>query len=206
LGVARALSDVAGKDGLPASSLVIDIGGGSTELIMTTPDRAPRSASLPLGAVYLTERFIKHDPPSLDEITLLRRAIKESLEEHSAGITPDPDAVFVGTAGTITTLAAMDQRLAQYDPDAINRYTMNRTVINEIVEKLCTSTLAQRRSFPGLERGREDIILAGAVVTQEIMKRFGFQTMIVSDWGLREGIVLDLYEKITAGSQVPKHL
>jgi exopolyphosphatase/guanosine-5'-triphosphate,3'-diphosphate pyrophosphatase len=185
---------------------VIDIGGGSTELIMTTHDSSPRSASLPLGAVYLTERFIKHDPPSLDEITLLRRAIKESLEEHSAGITPDPDAVFVGTAGAITTLAAMDQRLAQYDPDAINRYTMNRTAINEIVEKLCTSTLAQRRSFPGLERGREDIILAGAVVTQEIMKRFGFQTMIVSDWGLREGIVLDLYEKITAGSQVPKHL
>ena len=198
LGVARALSDVPQKDGLPASSFVIDIGGGSTELIMTTPDLALRSASLPLGAVYLTERFIKHDPPSLDEITLLRRAIKESLEEHSAGITPDPDAVFVGTAGTITTLAAMDQRLAQYDPDTINRYPMARTSIDAIVVKLCTSTLAQRRSFPGLEQGREDIILAGAVVTQEIMKRFGFQTMIVSDWGLREGIVLDLYEKITA--------
>ncbi len=199
LGVARALSDVIGKDGLPASAFVIDIGGGSTELIMTTPELAPRSASLPLGAVYLAERFIKHDPPSPDEMTLLRRAIKESLEQHSAGITPYPDAVFVGTAGTITTLAAMDQRLPQYDPDRINRYPMARTSVDAIVVKLSMSTLAQRRSFPGLEQGREDIILAGAVVVQEIMEQFGLQTMIVSDWGLREGIVLDLYDKISKG-------
>jgi exopolyphosphatase / guanosine-5'-triphosphate,3'-diphosphate pyrophosphatase len=205
LGVSRALSNITHKDGLPASAFVIDIGGGSTELVVATPEHTPRSASLPLGAVYLTERFIRHDPPSPDEVKLLRHAIKESLDRHSTGISPDPNSVFIGTAGTITTLAAMDQGLVTYDPNRINGYAMTKTTIDEIIAKLGTSTLAQRKAFPGLEQAREDIILAGALVTQEIMEQFGFGTMIVSDWGLREGIVLDLYDKITAGPSSSKH-
>jgi exopolyphosphatase/guanosine-5'-triphosphate,3'-diphosphate pyrophosphatase len=200
LGVARGVSAATRTGGSPSSAFVIDIGGGSTELIGATPEGAVRSASLPLGAVYLTERFIKHDPPALDEVQRLRNAIKASLERLGTGMTPAPDAVFIGTAGAITTLAAMDQGLAMYEPDKINGYTMTKTTIDTIVEKLGASSLAQRRKIPGLEQGREDIILAGAVVTQEIMEQFGFQTMIVSDWGLREGIVLDLYEKVIGGS------
>lgn len=203
LGVARALtglhSNYAKGDPL-SSALVIDIGGGSTELIMTRPDRKPLVASLPLGAVYLTERFIKHDPPTADELGLLRSAIRETFELQADGMRQAPNGIFVGTAGTITTLAAMDQGLTTYDPDKINGYLMTKETIDGIVGKLAASSLAERRTFPGLEQGREDIILAGAVVTQELMYWSGFSRMVVSDWGLREGLVLDLYERMSKGA------
>jgi exopolyphosphatase/guanosine-5'-triphosphate,3'-diphosphate pyrophosphatase len=163
---------------------------------MTRPDRKPLVASLPLGAVYLTERFIKHDPPSADELDLLRSTIRKTLERQTAVMREGPSGILAGTAGTITTLAAMDQGLTVYDPDKINGYLMTKETIDGIVGKLAVSTLAERRSLPGLEQGREDIILAGAVVTQELMNWSGFSTMVVSDWGLREGLVLDLYERM----------
>ncbi len=196
-GVARALKGPgAVNDGPLESALVIDIGGGSTELIMTRTGAGPVLASLPLGAVYLTDRFIKNDPPTPTEMELLRNNIKDILDQHDGLMKPGQCKSFVGTAGTITTLAAMDLGLAEYDPDKINRHTLTRETIDAIVQKLAASTLAERRTMPGLETGREDIILAGVVIAQEIMERTGFTKMVVSEWGLREGIVLDLYEQV----------
>ena len=196
LGVSRALGKTqAGKNNPPCSTLVIDIGGGSTEIILTHPGE-PVVVSLPLGAVYLTERFLHHDPPSEDELDRLRQSIREELERHSGLLRSGPNRVFAGTAGTITTLAAMDQKLAVYDPERINRWALTRSAVDGMVRLLEKRTLKERRDIPGLEYGREDIILAGAVVTQEIMERFGFTTLLVSDWGLREGIVFALYDKI----------
>lgn len=198
-GVVRALKGLGTQNGnFLESALVIDIGGGSTELIMTSPEAEPAMASLPLGAVYLTDRFIKKDPPSKREIELLRHTIKKSLDRSCVMMRPGSGGAFVGTAGAITTLAAMDLGLAEYAPDKINGHTMTKATINGIIRKLEESSLEERRSLPGLEPGREDIILAGAVIAREIMERFGFMTIVVSDWGLREGIVLDLYEKIAA--------
>ncbi len=91
----------------------------------------------------------------------------------------------------------MDLKLAEYKPELVNGAKLTRESVDEIVKKLRTATIAQRRQIPGLEAGREDIILAGAVVVQEIMDRFSFRKMVVSDWGLREGIVIDLYQKLT---------
>jgi exopolyphosphatase/guanosine-5'-triphosphate,3'-diphosphate pyrophosphatase len=189
------------------SALIIDIGGGSTEIIVTHPVEEPTMASLPLGAVYLTERYVQNDPPTPAEIALLRRAVKDILEQHGGMMKAGPGKTLVGTAGTITTLAAMDLRLAEYDPGKINGHILARETVNAIVRKLSASTLDERRTLPGLEAGREDIILAGAVVTQEVMEWFGFTTMLVSDWGLREGIVLDLYEKILrpVATKTPGH-
>jgi exopolyphosphatase/guanosine-5'-triphosphate,3'-diphosphate pyrophosphatase len=152
--------------------------------------------SLPLGAVTLTERYLKNDPPTGAEMEPLRRAVREILERHRGVLRPGPRTACVGAAGTITTLASMDLGLADYEPEKINGHLLTRETVNEIVRKLCASTLEERRSMPGLERGREDIILAGAVVTQEIMEWSGFATMVVSDWGLREGIVLDLFDRL----------
>ncbi len=198
LGVARALRGIAfDKGGNPlAPALVVDIGGGSTEIIAVGSHAEPGEASLPLGAVYLTERFIRHDPPLPGELDLLRRAIRKELDDGSIRVRSGRNARLIGTAGTITTLAAMDLQLAEYDPEKINRTMLVRGSIDSMVSKLCRSTLKERRSIPGLERGREDIILAGSVIIQEIMERFGFSEMLVSDWGLREGIVFDLDEKI----------
>lgn len=196
LGVAQSLKEKGRKGGNElTASLVIDIGGGSTEIIISRPERMLQIESLPLGAVYLTERFIKSDPPSLSDVSLLRSAVKMELESRGRALQPVPSGIFVGTAGTITTLAAIDQGLDSYDPRRINRYVLAREVIDDIVEKLSRMSLNDRRTLRGVEPGREDIILAGAVVAQEIMERYGYASMLVSDWGLREGIVLDLYEK-----------
>ncbi len=198
-GVARALRGAreGGQCDPLASAIVIDIGGGSAEIIVTRPHAGPVVTSLPLGAVYLTERFIKRDPPSEDEIDRLRHLIGTELTKLGPMLGDNDARVLAGTAGTITTLAAMEQRLTRYDPDRINRSTLSRASVDAMVRTLSASTLEERRSIPGLERGREDIILAGAVVTQEIMERLGFETILVSDWGLREGIVFDLYDTLS---------
>jgi exopolyphosphatase/guanosine-5'-triphosphate,3'-diphosphate pyrophosphatase len=197
LGVRRALSpgEQGGDDPL-ASALVIDIGGGSTELIATAGGRIDSMASIPLGAVYLTERFLRNDPPLREEMDTLRKVVCNELNAWDREAIRRPSvATVAGTAGTITTLAAMDLALAEYDPSRINGYILTRAALDRLVEMLSVSSLEARRRIAGLESGREDIILAGAVVAQEIMGRFGASEMLVSDWGLREGIVLDLYEK-----------
>jgi exopolyphosphatase/guanosine-5'-triphosphate,3'-diphosphate pyrophosphatase len=204
LGVRRALSrGKRGEEDPLASALVIDIGGGSTELIATVQGKVETMTSIPLGAVYLTERYLKNDPPLKDEMDSLRRVVNKELDtgEREAFHGRDVRNSFVknvaGTAGTITTLAAMDQALTEYDPAKINGYILTRSSLDRLVNKLSVSTLDARRTIAGLEAGREDIILAGAVVAQEIMERCEARQMLVSDWGLREGIVFDLYEKMS---------
>jgi exopolyphosphatase/guanosine-5'-triphosphate,3'-diphosphate pyrophosphatase len=193
LGVSRALD----AHTLQPRTMVIDIGGGSTEIISIEP---AFEASLSLGAVYLTERFLRHDPPLTGELDLLRREIRSILRSslppslHAAGL--------VGTAGTITTLASMAQQLTHYDPARINGARLSRDRIGETVESLSRSSLGERRKLPGLEPGREDIILAGAMVLQEIMDLGNFHDLLVSDWGLREGIVIDLYGKMIKKEQL----
>ena len=202
-GVRQALSPGATGGGGPlASSLVIDIGGGSTELIITRTGAICGMASLPLGAVYLTERFLHHVPPDDGEMQRLREAVRAELDAW------DKDALrsgkdrcgslltCAGTAGTITTLASMDQGLTAYDPARINGYVLSKTRLDGMVSMLSRASREARRKIAGLERGREDIILAGAVIAQEVMDRCGAAEMLVSDWGLREGIILDLAESL----------
>lgn len=131
-----------------------------------------------------------------EELARLRLAVREELDAIVNLLHPGPSSVFVGTAGTITTLASIEQGLLEYDPVRINRTVLAREFIDDIVRTLGKFTIEQRRSIRGLDTGREDIILAGAIVSQEIMERFRYQSMLVSDWGLREGIVFDLYDKI----------
>jgi exopolyphosphatase/guanosine-5'-triphosphate,3'-diphosphate pyrophosphatase len=198
LGVRRALSLVGRADTDPlASALVIDIGGGSTELMVTRQGGIASMESLPLGAVYLTERFLQNDPPTRDELDSLRRTITQELDAlpaknlHLASLN-----TCAGTAGTITTLAAMDQGIEAYDPERINGYVLQTAALDRMVDLLAASSLERRLKITGLDPGREDIILAGAIIAQEIMARCGARELLVSDWGLREGILFDLYEKL----------
>ena len=198
-GVRQALST--GMDtgiDLLASALVVDIGGGSTELMVTKGGEVVSDASLDLGAVYATERFLRHDPPLPGELAELRRSVGQELDIwEQEQLAPcdlrarDPH-VLAGTAGTVTTLAAMAQKLVHYTMDRINGYRLARDTLDGIVGELSRTPIAGRRNMPGLEQGREDIILAGAVIAQEIMARSRCFELIVSDWGLREGLVLDL--------------
>jgi len=200
LGVNSALGRAtgAGQGIFPEAGLVIDIGGGSTEMIFTRPGSETLMRSLPLGAVYLTERFIKNDPPKQEELEGLRRFIVAQLDALERELRRDSqqERSVVGTAGTITTLAAIDLGLAEYDPDAINGHILSREALDRIVRTLGASTLRERRMIAGLEHGREDIILSGAIIAQEIMERRGCPELLVTVGGLREGIVLELYRKL----------
>ena len=183
LGVSRSLT--------VKPAVVIDIGGGSTEIVIVSRSI---EISLPLGAVYLTDRFIKRDPPLPDDLRHLRQEIRAILE--SGRLVPAGPGELIGTAGTITTLAAINQALVTYDPDRITGHILSREAVQKMVFRLSRTPLAERSVIPGLEPGREDIILAGAIVAEESMMYFGYERMIVSDWGLREGILFDLYDRI----------
>jgi len=204
-GVRRALSPRSSPAGDPLrNALVADIGGGSTELIVTSEGEVLTDTSLELGAVYLTERYLSGDPPALEEVRSLRNDVRSALSSWKRTQIPQQRGsassidLLAGTAGTVTTLAAMDQALMRYDPAMINGYAFSRSSLDRLVEQLSRASRRERRTMPGLEPGREDIILAGAVITQELMEIIGRKTMLVSDWGLREGVVIDLFQRCSA--------
>jgi len=176
-------------------AVVLDIGGGSTEVIKTSPGEDPVITSLPLGAVYLADRFIKHDPPTTAEIVQLRKTVSDTLDAHARTIRPYPGSIVVGTAGTINTLASIDRGLLPGDLGRQPRALLTRESIDNIVERLGSLTLEARRGIRGLEHGREDIILPGAIVIQELLQRLESPSMLVSHGGIKEGILLDLYDK-----------
>ncbi len=172
--------------------LVIDIGGGSTEFIVAEGESPVSVYSTGLGVVRLTEKYLKSSIPSQEEITALQRDIDQALGR--IGHAFPKKGRFAGTAGTVTTLAAMDQKLTVYDPEKINHYFLSRISVRRIFRELSSIPLQQRKEMTGLERGREDIIVAGCLIVLTIMERFGYDRLEVSDYGLREGVLVDLFK------------
>ncbi len=183
----------AGLPDLPPHLLMLDIGGGSTEFLLADGGRVRAAVSTDLGSVRLTETCLALDPPTPEELGRLRAAVGARLQALRGELPAiPPGGVLVGTAGTITTLAAIDLGLASYDPDRVNGYVLSVARSASLLEELAALPLARRRAVPGLEPARADIILAGAMVCRLAMECFGFRELRVSEGGLREGIVLDL--------------
>lgn len=176
--------------------LALDIGGGSTEFIKVSPeDRQGRAISIEEGVVRLTDELLKSDPASPVEIDAAQKRIRAHLRTVAGQLGSLEGYQLIGTAGTITTLAAMDQRLELYSPPRIQNYRLARRAIERIWGELLHRTRAERTSLTGLEPGREDVIVAGTLILLEIMQQFGFQECLVSDDGLREGVLIDLWRK-----------
>jgi exopolyphosphatase / guanosine-5'-triphosphate,3'-diphosphate pyrophosphatase len=175
------------------SIALLDIGGGSTELIRQVPGASPgvESVSLPIGVVHLTETFLRADPPGLEACARLVGHVRAILETVTFAA-PMDQLLWVGTAGTVTTLAAMYLELQHYDPDRINGVVLGRSWLVDLCNRLADTPVAARRGIVGLEPGREDIILAGALVALELMETFRFSRLTVSDAGLLEGLFLEL--------------
>lgn len=188
-------------DARPGRDLVIDIGGGSTEFIFTDRGVLTGAWSMEMGVVHLTEAHLRSDPPKRAEIDGLEAAIAAVISQvkeriKAAGIdasaySADAGAVFVGTAGTITTLAALELNLEVYDRDRINGSRLSRAAIEKMYAHLSGLTLAERGRILSLEKGREDLIIPGAAITLKTMAAFGFNEILVSDAGLLEGIIID---------------
>ncbi|MBI1818943.1 MAG: Ppx/GppA family phosphatase [Nitrospirae bacterium] len=194
LGISSAVSPSAG------CQMMIDIGGGSTEWILGLQQQILAKKSARLGVVFLTEQYLFSDPPSPDELHLMKEKIRETLLEirDSSGevLRKNPPATWIGTAGTITTLAAMAQNLEQYSFEKVNGFVLTREMVQGLYRSLISKPKEERKKMKGLEPGREDIIVAGALILLETMAFFNFDRMVVSDYGLREGIILELIQQI----------
>jgi len=179
---------IAGLDCRPDSLMVFDVGGGSTEYTLAHDNRAEFIKSLPLGVVRLTEGKVSTAGMTEKigrELELLTREM--TLSKVTA---PDERTVLVGTAGTATTLAAISMRMTTYDYRKVQNSILAIDEIRQIFSLLLPLSLEERVAVPGLEKGREDLIIAGILITLQTMERFGFTALKVSDYGLLEGLIV----------------
>ena len=166
--------------GVENGTLVLDVGGGSTELI-TAADRV----SVDVGSVRLTERHLRSDPPGADELAAAAHDVRASLPELQAG-----DAIGVG--GTITTLAALE--LGGYDREQVHGHRLSRESVERQLERLASLPLAERRELPGLEPERAPVIVGGAIVVREVIDRYGLDALEASERDLLHGAALEAAE------------
>lgn len=187
------------RSGLPAGVsdvLALDIGGGSTEFILDRPGRTPMMRSVDIGVVRLCERLLRHDPPTSEEIHQAREWVRAETVTAVGEMTLPVGLTFVGTAGTITSLAAMAQQLPTYEPARIHNYRLARSVVEELESTLLARTKSERVGLPGLEANREEVIAAGAIILRTVMETVKIPSLLVSDLGLREGVLLDLATRL----------
>jgi exopolyphosphatase/guanosine-5'-triphosphate,3'-diphosphate pyrophosphatase len=179
---------------LAGALTVVDIGGGSTEIVIAARGEVTFNVSLPLGSVRMTERFVHHDPPRPDEIAAITIAVDAALAGvpfPAPGTTP---ATLIGVAGTVTSLAAMAEALVSYDSARVHGYRLSREALDEQIARLRVGTQAARERIVGLDPRRADVILAGALILQQIAAAAGTAEVRVSDRGIRWGLMHELAE------------
>jgi len=172
--------------GAMTDGTIVDIGGGSTEIIRISEGSLVWWTSIPEGVVYLTEEILKDDPPTPSQVAALRERFRSFLP----GEKEDGGKETVGTAGTPTTLAALELGIDVYDPTLVNGHVISRQTIAGLRRGFLQVDSAARLKMPGMEKGREDVIVAGILMVEEIMDRWGYGRLKVSDWGLLEGVAL----------------
>ncbi len=177
--------------GLPlvGKVVVFDVGGGSTEVISgdktATARRIADKASLNIGSVRLFERLLASDPPSKKELDAVRAVVQAEL---ASLVPPSGPHSLVGVAGTVTTLAAIDQALDPYDGARVHGQALSRARVDELAERLQSLTNASRKEVAGLSTKRADVIVAGALIVQEVMGWAQATELIASDRGVRWGL------------------
>jgi exopolyphosphatase/guanosine-5'-triphosphate,3'-diphosphate pyrophosphatase len=182
-GALRRLPRIAGN------TLVVDIGGGSTELTVGV-DEPHRAASIPVGAVTATESDLTTDPPRPEDLTNVIGAVQDELEElgrlHPEMLTASR---VVGIAGTIVTVAAVEIGQAVFDEEALHGFVLTREAAEDVFRTLATESLADRVRNPGLPRERADIIVAGCCILVGVMRRLQLHEITVSTGSLRDGVI-----------------
>ncbi|MGK2929306.1 MAG: Ppx/GppA phosphatase family protein [Acidimicrobiales bacterium] len=169
--------------------LVVDIGGGSTEFIVGTTE-VEASQSIDIGCVRFTEQYIESDPPAPEELHACISVTDAWLEDITSQMPGVGEAkTFVGLAGTITTMAAVEIGLADWDRDAIHHFRFGRDAVEDVFRTLATESLADRKHNPGLEAARADVIVAGSCIFVAIMRRLGFDECLVSESDILDGLV-----------------
>lgn len=179
------------------TSLIIDIGGGSTEWILCKGTHLIDSGSVPAGVIKLSERFVTTDTVPGANTAELNREIGSFLEGIEQRIKHhiNRNTLFVGTAGTFTTLASIDMELETYSREKVHLHKISLTRLRDISSMLLALPLTERKKVKGLEPERADLIIPGVRFTINVMERFEFDTLIVSDYGLLEGVLFEIAGK-----------
>jgi exopolyphosphatase/guanosine-5'-triphosphate,3'-diphosphate pyrophosphatase len=186
------------KPDLPSPIAVLDIGGGSTEVVIGESEQllagnelSLNARSADIGSVRLTERFAKSDPVQPEEV----QRIREQAEAMMRATWPPENLAsvktMIGTAGTITALAAMALATREYDPRRIDGFKLTQQKLGEITAELMRRTIAERQQMPGLTPARADVILAGALILETFLDLYQFAEILVSDRGLRYGVLVE---------------
>jgi exopolyphosphatase/guanosine-5'-triphosphate,3'-diphosphate pyrophosphatase len=174
--------------------LVFDVGGGSTELIIgdAAGSAPPESrVSLDMGSVRLFERHVRSDPPAPTEVASIEADIERQLAsaEPLARISAGDPLTLVGVAGTVTTLKALELGLPAYDTAQVHGAVLTLSAVEVLCAKLTSLSLAERQRLPGLQPKRADVIVAGALIVRDLLRRAGASQTIVSDRGVRFGLL-----------------
>jgi exopolyphosphatase/guanosine-5'-triphosphate,3'-diphosphate pyrophosphatase len=190
---------------LSGELLVFDVGGGSTELILGqagTPAAAQSAGlvppgsrvSLDIGSVRLFERHVRSDPPRREELAAIEADIARALAGAPplAGMANDANVTLVGVAGTVTTLKAVELGLADYDSARVHGAVLTLSATELLCAKLASLSLAERKQLPGLQPKRADVIVAGALIVRDLLRRSGASQLVVSDRGVRFGLLEQL--------------
>ncbi len=172
--------------------LLFDIGGGSTEFVRAADGKVVDAISRKLGVVRLVEAHLKSDPPSASDFAAMKQTVTTHLAEVETfwgGAMPPKH--LVGTAGTVTTLAAVQLDLYPYDVEVVNNYRIGRPEFTSLRDRLLGMTHAERETLRTIEKGRADLIIAGLSIIETIMQRWSYQEFITVDAGLLEGVWLN---------------
>jgi exopolyphosphatase / guanosine-5'-triphosphate,3'-diphosphate pyrophosphatase len=172
--------------------LVVDIGGGSTEVILGTSE-VDAVRSLDMGCVRVTEKHLEHDPPQPEELSNALAWVGDHLEDLLREVPGVATArTLVGLAGTVTTVAAVEIGLETWDRDAIHHFRLTREAVEDVFRTLATEPLADRVHNPGLEEARADVIVGGCCVLVALLRRLGVDEVLVSEADILDGLVMSL--------------
>ena len=173
----------AGRDGGLEDTVVVDIGGGSTELVLSTDGGPPHAVSLDIGCVRVTERFLASDPPAEAELKEAAAYVRSLLPAYEARYA-------IGVAGTVTTLATLDLGLDEYDPRRTHGHRISFLSVERELDRLAAMTLEERLRVPGIEPGRAPVIVAGLIVLREVLDAYGLSGIEVSERDILHGAAL----------------
>ncbi|MDD2899889.1 MAG: Ppx/GppA phosphatase family protein [Desulfuromonadaceae bacterium] len=175
--------------------MIIDIGGGSVEIMSAVANHVESCHSLELGAVRMTDRFIKSDPVSDSEISRLRSYVRSEMKNAFIDERPTVQT-FIGSGGTITTLASMVMSMRRQAYSTSHGFEVLRSEVVHLLAMLARKDVKSLRNIPGLNPDRADIIVAGLVVIDEMMKYFGANMLLVNERGIREGLIISCMKRL----------
>ncbi|MFM7065074.1 MAG: exopolyphosphatase [Actinomycetes bacterium] len=174
--------------------LVVDIGGGSTEFAVGSRS-VEGSVSIDVGCVRMTEKYLHGDPPRPEELSNCLAEVAQHLDDVSREVPMAGLATtFVGLAGTVTNVAAVEQGLLTYDRDAIHHFRLTKDAAEDVFRTLATESLEDRRFNPGLEEQRADVIVGGCCVLVAVFRHFGFDECLVSEADILDGLVMSQFD------------